>query len=150
MNLVERNIKDIAEEVVERNNLLLIDVTFRGNERSKVIEVFVDGERDISAEDCAKTSKEINKLIEDRDIVKSSYRLDVSTPGVDRSLKYLEQYYKHLNRKFRLKFKSGDETDSAEAKLIKIDKEYLYFYSGGEIIIDFKDIIEAKVLVSFN
>jgi len=150
MNSTEQNILNAAQEISEKNNLFLLEVLFRGTERNRVIEIFIDGEDDLSADDCARINREINQVIEKNELLNSAYRLDVSTPGVDRPLKYLKQYKKHINRKFEVRYKSGENKKSITAKLVKIEEENLYFYSNREQVIKFKDIINAKVLVSFS
>ena len=102
MNFINENIAEIAREIVVSNGFFLIDVTFRGTENNKVIEVFIDGEKNITAEDCAKVSKEINSIIDEKQLIKSRYRLDISSPGVDRPLQYLKQYSKHIGRRFEV------------------------------------------------
>jgi ribosome maturation factor RimP len=114
-----------------------------------VIEVFIDGEKNISAEDCALVSREITKQIDENDLVKS-YRLDVSSPGVERPLIYLKQFSKHINRIFEVEFNINDSSSKFKGKLISIEDELLTFQANKEIKIKFKDIIKAKVLVSFN
>jgi len=150
MNSTEQNILNVAQEVSDKNNLFLLEVLFRGNERDRVIEIFIDGEENLSADECARISREINQVIEENELLSSAYRLDVSTPGVDRPLKYLKQYKKHINRKFELSYRSGENKKGITGKLVKIEDEDLYFYSGREQVIKFKDIINAKVLVSFS
>jgi len=150
MNSIFQNIKDITLETAKRNNLLLIDFVIRGTDRDPVIEVFVDGEENITAEKCVELSREINNQIEEKEILKSSYRLDVSSPGVDRPLKFLKQYPKHLNRNFEIEYKSGDTVKNLKGRLISIEEDVLTFFSGNEIKLKYKDIVKAKVLVSFN
>jgi len=150
MNSTEQNILNVAQEVSDKNNFFLLEVLFRGNERDRVIEIFIDGEENLSADECARISREINQVIEENELLSSAYRLDVSTPGVDRPLKYLKQYKKHINRKFELSYRSGENKKRITGKLVKIEDEDLYFYSGREQVIKFKDIINAKVLVSFS
>ena len=150
MNSTEQNIFNAAKKISEKNNLLLLEVLFRGTERNRVIEIFIDGEDNLSADDCARISREINKVIEEKELLDSAYRLDVSTPGVDRPLKYLKQYKKHINRKFEVRYKSSDNKKSITGKLVKIEDDNLYFYSSREQVIKFEDIIKAKVLVSFS
>ena len=150
MNSTKQNILNTAQEISEKNNLLLLEVLFRGNERNHVIEIFIDGEDNLSADDCARISREINELIEKNEFLNSAYLLDVSTPGVDRPLEYLKQYKKHINRKFEVRYKSGGNKNSITAKLVKIEEDNLYFYSDREQVIKFEDIIKAKVLVSFS
>jgi ribosome maturation factor RimP len=150
MNSTEQNILNAAQEISEKNNLFLLEVLFRGTEKNRVIEIFIDGEDNLSADDCARISREINQVIEKNELLDSAYRLDVSTHGVDRPLKYLKQYKKHINRKFEVRYKSGENKKSITGKLLKIEDDNLYFYSGREQVIKFEDIIKAKVLVSFS
>ncbi len=150
MNSTEQKILNAVREISEKNNLFLLEVLFRGTERNRVIEIFIDGEDNLSADDCSRISREINQVIEKNEILDSAYRLDVSTPGVDRPLKFLKQYNKHINRKFAVRYKSGENKKSITGKLVKIEDDNLYFYSGRKQVIKFEDIINAKVLVSFS
>ena len=149
MNQTFENIRKIAQSVAEENDLFLIDLVVRGLENNRVIEVFIDGEKNISAEECALVSRQMTKIIDEEQLL-SSYRLDVSSPGVDRPLIYLKQFSKHINRLFEVEFKTGASTSSFKGKLISIEDEILSFAAGKEIKIKFEDIIKAKVLVSFN
>jgi len=149
MNQNFENIREIAQQIAERNNLFLIDLIFRGSESSRVIEVFIDGEKNISADECALVSREISKQIDEKESLRT-YRLDVSSPGVDRPLIYLKQYPKHLNRLFEIEFNSSGTSSIFKGKLVSIEDEVLTFQSNKEIKIKFPDIIKAKVLVSFN
>ncbi len=151
MNFKEQKIKDTAKEIVEKNNFFLIDLNFRGNPKQRVIEIFIDGEKNISAEDCAMVSREINKKIEEENLLESSYRLDVSSPGVDRPLIYLKQFPKHVNRNMEIIFEQEDQTKKIKAKLLNVEDENLVFqHNNNEIIINFNKIQKAKVLVSFS
>jgi ribosome maturation factor RimP len=159
MNQNIENIREITRQVAEENNLFLVDLIFRGTESSRVIEVFIDGEKNISADECALVSREISKQIDEQDLLKS-YRLDVSSPGVDKPLIYLKQFPKHLNRLFEIEFSakggsaSGGKTSGTSSvfkgRLVSIENDILTFQSNNEIKIKFSDIIKAKVLISFN
>jgi len=150
MNLLKENIIKIAGEIAELKSLLLIDVILRGNERNRVIEIFIDGEEDISADDCAEFSRSLNKVFEERKLIKTSYRLDVSSPGVDRPLIFLKQFPKHLNRTFDIIYQSGEEKKKFTGIFIKIDGELLTFRAKQEIIVNFNKIIKAQVKISFS
>ena len=150
MNFFEKKIKDIADNIIEKNSFFLIDIIFRGNENNRVIEVFIDGERNISADDCAKVNRELNSLIEEQSLIDSSYRLDVSSPGIDRPLTYLKQYPKHLNRKFDISYYQNNETKKLSGKLIDVSGENLTFLSDNrQIIINFNNIKKARVIAGF-
>ena len=151
MDLIEENIVTISNEIAEKLGYFVIEILFRGDNRKRIIEVYVDAEKNISADDLAEISREINSVIEEKNLLTKSYRLDVSTPGVDRPLKFLKQFPKHINRNFEVTYKAGEETSIVTGKLLSVDGEELTFFSGGKnILIDFKNITTAKVLISFS
>jgi ribosome maturation factor RimP len=151
MDIIKKNIVQISNEIAEKLNFFVIDITFRGDNRKKIIEVFVDAEKNIDADNLAEISREINSIIEDQDIIQQAYRLDVSTPGVDRPLKFLKQFPKHINRNFEVTYKTGDETRTITGKLLSVEREELTFLSDKkEVLIEFKNITTAKVIISFS
>ncbi|HEX9740288.1 MAG TPA: hypothetical protein VGA29_05895 [Ignavibacteriaceae bacterium] len=152
MNFNTENIKELTENVVRNCGYLLIDFNLRGHGRNQVIEVYIDGKDYINADDCAKVSRELNDKLQDFARQDESYRLDVSSPGIERPLKFIEQFPKHLNKKFEITYKLEDEIKKTEAGLIEIRNDELTFQTKdkNEIILKFKDIINAKVLLSFS
>lgn len=151
MDIIKENIVRISNEIAEKLNFFVIDITFRGDNRKKIIEVYVDAEKNIDADNLAEISREINSVIEEQGIIQQAYRLDVSTPGVDRPLKFLKQFPKHINRNFDITYKTGDETKTITGKLLSVEREELMFLSDKkEILIEFKNIITAKVIISFS
>jgi ribosome maturation factor RimP len=152
MNFNEANIAQKIAEIVERKGFFPIEVIIRGTPSKRVIEVFIDGEKDVTADDCANVSREINSEFENLPEAGNDYRLDVSSPGVDKPLKFLKQYPKHIKRNFEVLYKSGEETRKISGKLIDVEKEDLTFLCKniGEVKINFNNIKKAKVTVSFS
>ena len=151
MDIIKENIVRISNEIAEKLNFFVIDINFRGDNRKKIIEVFVDAEKNIDADNLAEISREINSVIEEKDIIQQAYRLDVSTPGVDRPLKFLKQFPKHINRNFEVTYKAGAETKTITGKLLSVEREELAFLSDKkEVLIEFKNITTAKVIISFS
>jgi ribosome maturation factor RimP len=151
MDIIKENIVRICNEIAEKLNFFVIDINFRGDNRKKIIELFVDAEINVDADYLAEISSEINSIIEEQDIIQQAYRLDVSTPGVDRPLKFLKQFPKHINRNFEVTYKSGDESKTITGKLLSVEREELTFLSEKkEILIEFKNITIAKVIISFS
>jgi ribosome maturation factor RimP len=150
MDLKKEKIINIVTETVKNNGFFLIELIIRGLEKNRIIEVYIDGEKDISADDCALVSREINLQLEN--LTESSYRLDVSSPGVDRPLKYLKQYPKHLNRNFDISYTQNDETKKLSGKFLAMEGDELTFLINNQIEkkVNFNNIKKAKVIVSFS
>ena len=150
MNLKRRNIVDLVAPIVEGEGYFLIDVILRGNPQNQIIEIYIDNETGVKTDDCAVISRKINEKFEDEELIESKYRLDVSSPGVERPLKFIEQYHKHVNRDFELKFKQEEKSKKIKAKLVRVDKDELTFQKGkDEFVLLFDEILSAKVLISF-
>ncbi len=150
MSLSIENITAAAQSIASEKGLVLVDLIVRGSNQNPVIEVFVDGAKSVSAEDCATISRELDKKIIEDELIKANYRLDVSSPGADKPLKYLIQFPKHINRKFSVKYKKGEEINSFSGRLKEVNGEDLVFEDKDEVLIPFNQLIEAKVLISFS
>jgi ribosome maturation factor RimP len=150
MNFLNNKISGLAQQISEESGFMLIDVVIRGDERNRIIQIFIDGEARISADDCAMISNKLSKELDEKDFINSKYRLEVSSPGTERPLKYLKQFIKHVNRKFEIEYLVSEEKKKITGKLIRIDGEELFFTEDkNEIVINFKNIKSAKVLPSF-
>jgi ribosome maturation factor RimP len=138
------------EEIVHTSDLLLVDTLIRGSDNQPVVEVFIDSAEGVTTGQCAEISRKIHSVLEDKDIINQSFRLDVSSPGVDRPLKFLEQYPKNIDRKFKVKFKNNEKTAEIEGKLKSVSYSQLCFIvKNEEVKVDFAQIVSAKVLISF-
>ena len=138
------------EEIVSSLGYLLIELNIRGDHHLKVLELYIDNEKGITTDDCVIVSRVVNEAIEAEKLLEENFRLDVSSPGTERPLKFLVQYQKHINRKFEVLHNEASEEKKLTAKLLRIEGEYLFFAEkGGETKIEFKNITQAKVLISF-
>ncbi|NJD22719.1 MAG: hypothetical protein FIA82_08650 [Melioribacter sp.] len=138
------------EEIVSAQGFVLIDFVMRGDNHLRIIEVYIDNEKGITTVDCSNASRMLNEVIESEKLIDSNYRLDVSSPGVERPLKFLVQYGKHIGRKFEIEFKDAEEIKKLNARLIRIEGEDLFFIEkNAEYKINFNNIIKAKALISF-
>ena len=151
MDIIKENIIRISSEIAEKLGYFVIEILYRGDNRKRIIEIYVDAEKNINADDLAEISREINSAMEEQDLLKDSYRLEVSSPGVDRPLKFLKQYPKHINRNFEIVYKTSEAENKFTGKLISIERDELNFNSRGkDILIKFNQITTAKVIISFS
>ena len=143
-------INPIVKKVTDNNKLFLIDIVIRGSKKNPFFEVFIDNSKGITAEICAKISREIKDELEQTKLSETDYRLVVSSPGIDKPLLYLEQYNKHINRELKISYEEEDKIKSIEAKLLNIKgNELTFLYKKEELKIEFNKIKKAKVKFSF-
>ena len=65
----------------------LVDLEFGGGRASGTLRVFIDRAEGVGIEDCERVSREISALLDVHDPIPTTYRLEVSTPGLDRVLR---------------------------------------------------------------
>lgn len=150
MDTIKEKILKIIDNSLSGTEFFLIETNIRGDQRKRIIEVFVDSAKNISADDLAELSRKINEVLSENEEI-GNYRLDVSTPGVERPLKFIEQFPKNINRNFELEYSFGAEVKKLNAKLISVNGNELIFNDGkNEFLINYNQIIKAKVLISFS
>ncbi len=149
MKISQSEISQKIQTVVEQLGYLLIDIEYRGDDRNRIIGIFIDSENGILTSDCVDVSRACGNMIEEEDLIESKYRLDVSSPGIDRPLKFVEQYKKNVGRSFKLEFED-QMAEKFEGKLIAVNNEILKFEINKKTEeVNINKIKSAKVIVRF-
>jgi ribosome maturation factor RimP len=98
-------IRTIAERVAATRGLEVWDVQSRRESTGHVVRVFVDRpgpaatpEESVSVEDCATVNRDLGTMLDVEDVVPFAYVLEVSSPGLDRPLRGLEDYQRFEGR----------------------------------------------------
>jgi len=94
-NQVERLVEKLVAEIIRDTQLELIDVEYR-KERDWYLRVFIDKPGGIEIEDCQSVSEQLADRLDKLDPLKESYILEVSSPGLDRPLKYEKDFVRHI------------------------------------------------------
>ena len=84
-NKIEDDVFKITEQLLEGSELELVDVTYTC-EKDYYLRVFIDKEGGIGIDDCQALSEKIEEVLDKQDLIKDSYILEVSSPGLDRVL----------------------------------------------------------------
>lgn len=151
-NSIEHKISELVESVLPTTGFFLVDVEIKGHKEPEVW-VYIDAEdRGITMDECADISKELGFLMDAHDVFAGNYRLNVSSPGLDRPLVDRRQYAKNEGRKTKVRYKRGNEYRKAEGTLKSVseDKVIIEKEDGTEDRIDFDDVVETKIIPSLK
>jgi ribosome maturation factor RimP len=95
--------------------------------RSGLLRIFIDTPRGITVEDCARVSNHLTRAFAVEGI--DYERLEVSSPGLDRPLKRLEDFQRFAGREASVKLKlPRDGRRRFEGRLVGVE--------GGKIVLD--------------
>jgi len=146
--MITPDVQQTIESAVERKGTHLVDLAVRGDRGRPVIEVYIDAEKGVTTEICADVSREIASAIDASGLISGQYRLDVSSPGIDRPLKFPWQYAKHAGRLLEVKFRSTAGAEELKGVLLDSSSESVRVQVKGaadSVEIPFDAIIEARV-----
>jgi ribosome maturation factor RimP len=98
-------IRAIAERVAAARGLVIWDIQSRREASGYVIRVFIDRpgpsatpEESISIEDCEQVNRELSTILDVEEPLAFAYTLEVSSPGLDRPLRDLDDYRRFAGR----------------------------------------------------
>lgn len=144
----------VEEKIADRDDLFVVDVKMHAN---GTLEVLVDGDQGISIQDCAAISRHVGFRLEEDDMIAYAYRLEVSSPGIDRPLSMVRQYRKNKGRNIQVSMRDGRITTG---KLLEVTEDAITIVEtvkekGKKAVeqqqtIALENIISIKVLISFK
>jgi len=137
------HIKELSKPVIEGVGYYLLDALFE-NDGEVVIWLLVECEDGpVTLDTCANLSREIGFVLEAHDLMSDRYRLNVSSPGLERPLTDSRQYRKNKGRKIRVQ--TGDQ--QIEGELIDVNDQVLTLNTGsGHIQVDPSTAKEIRVI----
>ena len=88
---IVKRVKELIEPVIRSMGSRLFDVEFKP-ERGWVLRIIIDKPGGVTIRDCEEVSRRISALLDVEDLIPFSYMLEISSPGLTRSLEKPEHY----------------------------------------------------------
>jgi len=132
-------IQGIAARVAAAYGLEVFDLTMRREGKQDVLRVVLDRpgpaatpEESVSIEDCATVSHELGTILDVEDLLPASYTLEVSSPGLDRPLRGVEDYRRFAGRLAKIVTREPVNRQTAFAgRLRGVEGDDVLFESEG-------------------
>ena len=105
MGKIEDAVWKMAEPLVAENGLELIDVEYVKEGAEWYLRLFLDkdGEEGVDLDDCELISRKFSDVLEQEDPIAQAYRLEVSSPGIERPLKRTKDFQRFQGEKVQVK-----------------------------------------------
>lgn len=141
-------IKKLILPVLEAAQIEFIDMELKGRTGSQLLRVFVDTETGITLDQCVALSREISDILDTHDLIAGRYRLEVSSPGLDRPLKTIRDFKKNLGRQVKIFYRDVQaEERSLNGTLAAIDDNCVVVRQDDQPVkIDISQILNAKIV----
>lgn len=97
-----QSLRQLVQPVIESVGYELWHLEMIGGGSNGLLRIYIDHENGITLEDCERVSREVSALLDVEDPVSQRYRLEVSSPGLDRPLVEEAHYLRFIGEKIRV------------------------------------------------
>lgn len=151
MNLtpLEHRITEIVQPVIADLGFQLVQVRMN----NEVVQIMAENPetKNLGIEDCTKISRAVSATLDVEDPIKGAYRLEISSPGIDRPLVRLEDFETYNGYDVKLETKMPTESGQKRFRgIIKgLNKNTIEIETDeGTAHIDFEMLSKAKLVLS--
>ena len=146
---IEEAVQKIVEDVIKNTEIELIDIEYVKEGPFKYLKIYIDKPGGITVDDTADISRVLNKKLDEVDLIKEQYFLEVSSPGVERPFKKEEDYLKNIGNVVEAKFyKPIGGKKSVKGILTEKNENNIVIKSGDDIIaVELKDLSKINRVI---
>jgi len=118
--------------------------------KEKIVQVMIDHPiRKIDINDCAKYSRIVSNLLDEKNLISDDYSLELSSPGIDRPLTRMKDFYNYKGNKIKVTTVNLENEKKVYKGILAdiIEKSILLDQNKNLIPIELDKISDAKLLV---
>ena len=138
---IQIQIETLVIPILDDLGFELVDFQFKNEGKQWALCIFIDKPGGITLDNCAEVSREIGAILEVEDPIKSAYRIEISSPGLDRPLKKPADFERLAGQKIKLKTFAGTllGLEEDQVRVEQNDKR------GGLVVIPLAEIEKANL-----
>ena len=148
MSKVEESVESLVKDRIEKIGYELYDVLFLKEGQNRILRIVIDNDNGITLDDCEKVNNEVKDLLDEADLVKEQYYLEISSPGIERLLRKDWQLKKFKGEVVEVKLFKKDNNGNKNyiGNLDEVTDDILKINVNGIIEIDKKNISQIKTV----
>lgn len=148
--LITEKVEIFLQSLLETLGLELFDLQFRREGHGWVLRVFIDSEEGVTLDHCSDVSRQLGHYLDVEDLIDHAYHLEVSSPGLERTLRSVEDFHRFLGEKARVKLHDAVDGVKVFEGVIEdlVDgRIQLRLGDGGFIQFTFEQINKARLAI---
>ena len=129
----EAQTEQLLLPILEKYGFSLYDVEYVKEAGTFYLRAYIDKPGGIAVNDCETVAREMNPLLDEKDFIPDSYILEVSSPGLGRTLKKDKHLQKSIGKEVEIKlFKPIDKCKEFTGTLDSFDADSITIEEQGE------------------
>jgi ribosome maturation factor RimP len=132
----------LIEPVVTGLGYEVVDIEFKPHPKNGLLRVYIDQENGIQLEDCEIVSRQLSAMLDVEDPIPGHFNLEISSPGLDRPLRKVEDFRRFAGQMVKIKMGMPDLEGRRnftgkllgikdDEVLVEVDGETHYLAYGG-------------------
>ena len=145
-------VRSMAERIAAAEGLELVEAQWKGSSKGGTLRVVIDKPAGITHADCEAVSHQMSAALDVEDLIPSAYRLEVSSPGLDRKLSKPSEFARFAGRKARMRVREplrGPRSVTGRIDAASADGVRMRTASGETLEVRYGDIEHARLVVEF-
>lgn len=142
-------VEEFAEALLPPMGLELVEVQFRREGHGWVLRLYIDREEGgISLDHCTEVSREVNRFLDVENLIDHAFHLEVSSPGLERSLRSLADFQRFQGEKARVRLREsldGQKMFIGTIGQVTEEAICLAIEDGGSVQFPFELISKARL-----
>jgi ribosome maturation factor RimP len=114
-NEITKKIESVLDPILADESIELVDLEFKPAGKRWMLRIFIDKEGGVTIAHCEKVNRELGRILDVEDFIDHPYTLEVSSPGLTRPLKKMEDFARHRGKLCKIVTKERIE-DKTEFK----------------------------------
>ena len=95
---------------IEKLGFEVVGILKETRSKLDIIKIYIDSDSGVKLKDCTDVSRFVNDEIFKYDLIPNDYRLEVSSPGIDRPLTGFKDFKRHITRIADITFQENGKT----------------------------------------
>lgn len=146
---------ELIRHHVDEAGFDLVDVTLGGTSRRPVFKVKADipdskPGHGISVDQCATLSRSLEHALEANPVVGSQYVLEVSSPGLERPVRWPDHWRRYVGRRVQVRSARLGGKRTAEIVAVPDEDHVVLRHDDHEVTVALSDIRQATLVVDWN
>ena len=141
-------IKNSTRDMIDSLGYDLVELKYSRTSYGMAVQFLIDRkEGGITVEECTQLNRSIGEMLDHKNIISGKYVLEVSSPGLDRSLSQEGDFRRALNSNVRVFLKEPiEEKLEFQGKILSVDSECVCLETekNNQMVIQFSKINKAK------
>jgi ribosome maturation factor RimP len=146
----ENRTEELLKPIVEEAGVEIYDVEYVKEGSDFYLRAYIDKPEGVNINDCEAVSRALSDALDEKDFISDAYILEVSSPGLGRTLKKDKHLEKSIGEEVEIKtYKPIDKCKEFKGVLKTYDEKSITIEAEKELVFERTDIALIRLALDF-